>query len=328
VNLKSFPLFLLITIIVLFPASLLSQKVKSNTVVKAAFEGGHVDLYHSFGDGSVYRGILRVQSTINFSRAFVSLKGYFAKEYFNTLQSVNAVNQQGDLVYVKYFTNSSFQFNASFNNHSSLIDTFEIQDVNEWQAAALYNIAISKNFSLLTRNTYLSRNFSFHDTKYSKNKLLLSLSANSLKNNILSAGLFWENIDLDNVDTVAVKDLFGFQLEYQYSKLLILNLSYDFSFIPDQDYKNHQLYLIAGKYLTKKCSVFLSMFYTWVMDDEDYLELFNRVEIFNNINIRLGYDLFANTNIYFKGILEDHKLVNYSETISSKQIVAGIQQKF
>lgn len=328
-NFKRFPRILTACLFLLiFYTSLLSQNIKSKTVIKAAVESGSADLDEQFGEGVLYRGILRVQSKITFPRSHFLIKGRFSREYYDIPESIKTINQHGNLTYVKYFVNSFLQINSSFNHHSSSLDSFGTQNISEWQLTGLYNRKISKSFNLNIRNTYLSRNFSLSDTDYSKNKLLLSLSFSQAANRVLGVGLFMENLYFKDTDKTDSKDLHGVQLDYQYNKLLILNLVYNYGFVLEENYNSHQLNFVAGKYLSNKLSVFVSLFYTWVKDDNNYLHLFNRVEIFNNINLKLGYDLFEGTNIYLKGILEDHKLVNYNNKISSRQLVLGIQQKF
>jgi len=328
-NFKRF-LWILHTCLILFifTSSLFSQNIKSKTVIKAALESGAVNLHKHFGDGLLYRGILRVQSRINFPRSHLLVKGRFSKEFFDVPESIKSLNQQGNLSYVKYLRESFFQLNSSFNNHSSSIDSFGTQNINEWQIGGLFNMGISKSFNIIIRDTYFSRNFSISNIDYSKNRAQFSLSYNKSTNRIISAGLFWENLHLQDTDTTDSKELFGVQLEYQYTKLIILNLIYNYGFALNNDYNSQQLNLVIGKYLSKKWSMFVSLFYTWIMDDKNYLELYNRVQVFNNINLKLGYDLLENTNIYLKGILEDHKLVNYKEKITSRQFVLGLQQKF
>jgi len=305
-----------------------SQNIRNKTVIKAAMESGPVNLNSFFGDGTLYRGILRVQSKIMFSKSYLLLKTRFSKEYFNIAQTINTLHQQGDLVFVKYYKRDFLQLNATFNNHSSSLDSLGKQDIREWQLRGMLSKGMFDNYSLVIKDTYLSHDFSILNADYSKNRIMLAIDHQWPGNKSLNFGFFRDDLFFNAADTNASKDLLGVQLEYRYNRATILNVTYNYTFALENDYHSHQLNITTGKYLSGKLSMFMSMFYTWVMDEKEYLELFSRVEVFNNISMKLGYDLFNNTNIYLKGILEDHKLVNKDEKVSSRQIVLGLQQKF
>ena len=257
----------------------------------------------------------------------MQVKGRFSKESFDLAEKIETLNQQGDLLYINYFNDSFYQLHASFNRSSSESDSLGNQDINEWQLDGLYSKRISKLFNLEVQDIYLSRDFSILNTQYHKNRLQLSFNYRLPENKIFGLGFFWDKMFLDNPDTSASRDLYGFQVEYHLKNLIIFNILYSYDFLPASSYNSHQLNCVMGKYLSKKWSLFIALFYTWIDDSEGDLRLFNHLEAFNNINLKLACDIFENTNIYLKGILEDHKLVSYQRKITSTQFVLGIQQK-
>lgn len=306
-----------------------SQKIKNKTDIKIAIESGAADLHENFGNGLIYRGILRWQTQLRFSRSNLEMKGRFSPEYLDVDAPIKSTGYQGDLSYRKLFSYHILQLDASFNHQTSEVDSFRMQVLDEWQIQGLFNYKISPNMRVELKDNYLSREMDLRSKiNFTKNKVSLSLAHQNDKNRLFLLGTFWENQKLSESDTLASREHYGLELEYQWRKKFIVNFVYQLGFYIDKNYYDHQLNFLGGKYLSKRWSLFLSVFYTWINENKDKNVIFNRVELFNNIHLKLAYDFTDHINIYLKAALEDHKLVDYRKVISSKQALLGIQYKF
>lgn len=296
--------------------------------MKFALESGVVNLHKYFGNGLLYRGILRWQSQLKFSRSHLEIKSRFSPEYYDVTNTIKSIGYQANIRFIKFFNYNFLQLDGALNHQTGAIKSYGEQSYEEWQMSAFWDQYVSKFFQLETGNEYISRRIETDSViKFNRNKILLLLTLQNVVPGVIKSGPFWATIHLGEADTTDSKQQYGWKLQYQFNKFLILNMYYQFGVYLKDNAREHQLSIVAGKYLSKKMSVLLSAFYTWINDKHKNMSLFNRAEIFNNINFKLGYDFSEKINIYLKAEYEDHKLINNRQQISSKQVLLGIQHK-
>jgi hypothetical protein len=179
--------------------------------------------------------------------------------------------------------------------------------------------------------------FLFREQSYTENVRLFknSFQANLVVKNVSKGnwnfGLFIEDIVYDYSQGRKKRySRFGPAFEFNYKKSLILNVLYKYGFYKSGRLNDHQFNILAGKYLAKKLSLFLFVYYLWRVEGAPKVggQEFNFLENYNNISVKLGYDLQKHTLLYLRFIYDEQQIFKGTKPISTFQGLVGIQKSF
>ncbi|MBL1207943.1 MAG: hypothetical protein D8M58_21265 [Calditrichaeota bacterium] len=322
--------FLFLSIFLFFnPQNISAQQ--NNTKVKAGFESGRINT-ERFGDGLFFRPFVKINGRKKFNKSLLKIKAHASSEIMNLQNNVRGIHLLANIEYAINIGRGIFLISGAAKNQVHFIQSQKKQQFNEINLRFRYSHNLSKMFSLQFKEQFIFREQKgASKNALSKNILQSDLGIKTKSGSILKLGFFYEKNAFDYQQTKIIEHTrSGPSLEYNHKKRFILNLAYKYGFFQNSIVRDQQINVLAGKYLTRKVSVFFFVYYLWRIKEginSDKLE-YNPLESYNNVSLKLGYDLKDKTHLYSKLLHEEQEIFQRGSKLSTFQVMLGVQQSF
>ena len=300
--------------------------------MKAGIESGPLKA-DFLGEGFILKAFLKYNAQKKFSSSILSFRARVSPEWYNLDNHISGLKLAADADYLFSLMSNPFLAGFSLKRNIYSLQNGSEQVYNEAQGVLRYSINFSSEKSLSFFNQLNYRTIN----AYQDNNLLQNLSEIFWEEKDGSwrwgIGGFYENlffkIDTSAVITSVRNYRAGPQLLLDFQRFMIFNLVYKFGMFSGKYKRDHQLSLIAGKYLNKKLSLFLFVYYLFKNNSSgEVTSVFTRLSAVNSYSLKLGYDLSDKNHIYFKFLYEDQQIVQNNNLISTWQGVFGLQHSF
>jgi len=321
--------FHLVILFIFAPFILFSQS--TNTKLKAGFESGIINTQR-FGDGLIFRPFLKINGQRKFTKSIIRIKTNVSSEILNLNDRINGIHLFANLEYVLSFGAGKLLLNGLAKNQTHIIKSANKQMFNEFQARIQYSHSFSKNLSVQIKEWLIYREQdTANNSTLQKNTQQTDFMIKRPSGHIWKLGFFHEFSNFGYQDKERDRHRrFGPSVEYTHKKNIILNAGYKYGFYKNNRLNDHQINVLAGKYLSKKISLFLFAYYLWRLneDPENDNQAFNPLESYNNISLKIGYDLKKKTHVFVKFLYEEQEIFQLANKVSTFQGLLGFQQSF
>ncbi len=294
-------------------------------------ESGKINTEH-FDDGMFYRAFLKISGKKSFSSSALRFKTNVSPEILDLSHRISGVHLYADIEYAITLGREKFVLGGLAKHQVHYIKSARKQLFNEFQARIHYSHKFSKSISLQIQELLIYRDqvASFKNSMF-KNLQQANIILKYYPTISWKVGSFYENTDFNFPGKEKKHQTrFGPSVGFNYKKALIFNSSYKYGFYKEGTLNDHQINILAGKYLNKKISLFLFVYYLWRVQENSITNSgeFNPLESYNNVSIKMGYDLKKKTHIYGKILYEEQEIFQFGNTVSTIQGVIGLQQSF
>ncbi len=322
-------LFYLLLFVCIIPPVLWGQATHAK--FKMGIESGGINT-SALGAGFIVRPFVKINGYKNYNHSSFQFKTNASSEILGVSEQIAGLHFFVKLLYKMDFGPDKLLISGSARNQLHFIRSSEKQVFNELQENIHYSRRLSRRYNVLLKQWFLFREQSYtENVRLFKNSFQANLVIKNVSKGNWNVGLFLEDIVYDYSQGRKNRySRFGPAFEFNYKKSLILNILYKYGFYKTGRLNDHQFNILAGKYLTKKLSLFLFVYYLWREEGAPKVsgQEFNFLENYNNISAKLGYDLQKNTLLYLRFIYDEQQIFKGTKPISTFQGLVGIQKSF